>query len=203
MHALDSAQPADGRRPLARKRGCRGGGGRGSCPRDGRAHLRRVGALGGAEGGLWRPDKGEDDGSERRTEARMLGTIRALPARFLVREGRGGRGEGDGSVALSRKAPVAANRRRRRRHRGGQHGEARVGSIREKGRGRRGGAGEDQGVVEASLSAGATATCEGSTATAAWAGRHGYRKKKKEDSRKNPWHQFTLLQKGPVALLGI
>ena len=33
---------------------------------------------------------------------------------------------------------------------------------------------------------GATATCEGSTATAAWAGRHGYRKKKRKELREEP-----------------
>ena len=89
---------------------------------------------------------GGERARRRRSEARMLAAISASPARFLVRGGRGGCGEGDGSIAWSQEAPVVTNRRRRHRHRGGPHGgKARFGSIRKKGEGKEMRAGERRG----------------------------------------------------------
>ena len=47
---------ADGRRPLARRRGCRGGGGRGSCPGERGAHQQLAEEVGEARRGRQRPN---------------------------------------------------------------------------------------------------------------------------------------------------
>ena len=93
---------------------------------------------------------------------------RSSPGRRLARDGpgrrrgggerqRGGVGRGELGLGLERGEPG---------------GERRAGQVR-----------SSVGLL---IRRGATATCEGSTATAAWAGRHGYRSKKKKRNSRNP-----------------
>ena len=92
---------ADGRRPLARRRGCRGGGGRGSCPGERGAHQQLAEEVGEARRGRQRPNslaRPATGGGETGTAAASPG----LPRRFLARGGRGRRGAAKGWVRSGR-----------------------------------------------------------------------------------------------------
>ena len=129
---LERTATADGRRPLARRRGRRGGGGKGRCPRDARAHqwcMAGRGVVGGARG---RPEFDEDDDGERQTASggeTRLARVRASQQAGVGAGGRGRCGGGDGGVGLLRgsRNQRGAQRRPRQATDGGE--DAGVGSV--------------------------------------------------------------------------
>ena len=103
---------ADGRRPPARRRGHGGGGGERGCPGGARARQRGLAGRGVVGGGRWRPEFGEEDGGERRTDlARRARFARSRASRQAPCY-RGGGGSRGGDVDAHQFVLDASERRR-------------------------------------------------------------------------------------------